>query len=165
MIWYILVLSAQMGSKLLTVVFSGQKGNPRPLTSRRCSNGRATCAISPNVYDAPCVGSIDSDGDGNLDTAPLDESGSCPEGYLALTGFCGKDTNRDSVLDDFQFPSEDGQCPLDYASMYVDLIASCTNYERPTWVFSIEAFVKYLWGIENDGLRHLQVRFYPNCAF
>jgi hypothetical protein len=112
------------------------------------------------VYTGPCVG--DPDGDGIMNTSPLID-GVCPDGYQALMGFCGSDRNGDGVLDDFQAPVE-GQCSDGFTLLYGDA-ASCTVYEYPTWVFSIEAFVEYLWGLDNDGLKHLQVRFYPNCAF
>jgi hypothetical protein len=37
------------------------------------------------------------------------------------------------------------------------LCRSYTNY----WVFNIADFVEYLWQLDNNGLKLLQVRFYP----
>jgi hypothetical protein len=114
------------------------------------------------VYTEPCV--WDSDGDGIVDTfTPLNEYGSCPDGYQALMGFCGKDTNGDGLLDAFEAPV-DMQCSEGYSLLYGDS-ASCNSYDIPTWVFNIEAFVEYLWNLDNSGLKLLQVRFYPDCAF
>jgi hypothetical protein len=42
----------------------------------------------------------------------------------------------------------------------LDLTAYCTSYANE-WVFNIGDFVTYMWGMENNGLKHLQVRFYP----
>lgn len=47
-------------------------------------------------------------------------------------------------------------CPLGT----VEISAYCRTY-TDEWVFNIGDFVTYLWGIDNNGLRHLQVRFYP----
>lgn len=47
-------------------------------------------------------------------------------------------------------------CPLGT----VEVTAYCTTY-IDEWVFNIGDFVTYLWDLENNGLKHLQVRFYP----
>jgi hypothetical protein len=41
-------------------------------------------------------------------------------------------------------------------------IAYCKNYENE-WVFNIADFAQYFWDIDNNGLKLLQVRFYPKC--
>lgn len=38
--------------------------------------------------------------------------------------------------------------------------AFCRTYANE-WVFNIGDFVTYLWGIDNNGVKNLQVRFYP----
>jgi len=43
----------------------------------------------------------------------------------------------------------------------VPVTAFC-NYYEDTWVFNIGDFVEYLWSLENNGVKLLQVRFYPN---
>lgn len=43
----------------------------------------------------------------------------------------------------------------------LDVTAYCRTYVDE-WVFNIGDFVTYLWDIENNGLKLLQVRFYPN---
>jgi hypothetical protein len=47
-------------------------------------------------------------------------------------------------------------CPIGYES--VDIF--CKDY-TDTWVFNIAAFVEYLWGLDNNGSKLLQIRFYP----
>ncbi len=47
-------------------------------------------------------------------------------------------------------------CPLGT----VEVTAFCKTY-TDEWVFNIGDFVSYLWDIENNGVRNLQVRFYP----
>ncbi len=90
-------------------------------------------------------------------TEPVD--GSCPEGYLVAKALCGTDTNDDGWPDEFTEPV-DGSCPEGYA-FYPDS-AYCWVYDIPTWVFNIEAFIEYLWSLDNKGLKLLQLRFYPN---
>lgn len=43
---------------------------------------------------------------------------------------------------------------------YVELTAYCRYYEDE-WVFNIGDFVTYLWDVTNNGMKLLQVRFYP----
>ena len=47
-------------------------------------------------------------------------------------------------------------CPLGT----VDTTAYCRSYSNE-WVFNIGDFVTEVWGIDNNGLKLLQVRFYP----
>ncbi len=37
----------------------------------------------------------------------------------------------------------------------------CKTYDQPTWVFNVADFVTYLWDVNNNGLKLLQIRFYP----
>ncbi len=67
------------------------------------------------------------------------------------TAFCRNDVT--GVLT----PREGDTCPL--GSTEVTLF--CRTYETPIWVFNIGEFVTYLWGVDNNGLKLLQVRFYP----
>lgn len=55
------------------------------------------------------------------------------------------------------FPKEEALCPV--GSTEVTLF--CRTYEVPTWVFNIADFVTYLWEVNNNGLKLLQLRFYP----
>jgi hypothetical protein len=43
----------------------------------------------------------------------------------------------------------------------VEVAAFCSSY-TDEWVFNIGDFVTYLWDMENEGVKNLQVRFYPN---
>ncbi len=44
----------------------------------------------------------------------------------------------------------------------VEVTAYCKAYSEPQWVFNVGDFVGYLWSMDNNGLKLLQVRFYPN---
>ena len=48
-------------------------------------------------------------------------------------------------------------CPEGYDS----ILAYCNEY-TDEWVFNIGDFVTYLWNVDNNGVKLLQVRFYPN---
>jgi len=44
----------------------------------------------------------------------------------------------------------------------VELTAYCVDYSGdPEWIFNIADFVEYYFGVENDGVRLIQLRFYP----
>ena len=70
------------------------------------------------------------------------------------TAFCRDDLT--GVLT----PKTGDTCPA--GSTEVTL--NCRTYAEPTWVFNIGDFVNYLWSVNNNGLRLLQVRFYPRHA-
>jgi len=67
------------------------------------------------------------------------------------TAFC-----RDDISGEL-FPKVEDLCPA--GSTEVTLF--CRTYEVPTWVFNIADFVTYLWDVNNNGLKLLQLRFYP----
>ena len=46
---------------------------------------------------------------------------------------------------------------------YDPVTAYCTAY-TDEWVFNIGDFVEYLWNADNNGVKLLQVRFYPNTG-
>ncbi len=56
-------------------------------------------------------------------------------------------------------PITDSTCPDGYTPTTV----YCKSYEG-VWVFNIADFVTYLWSVDNQGTKLLQVRFYPNNA-
>ncbi len=67
------------------------------------------------------------------------------------TAFCRNDSTGELT------PKVGDTCPA--GSTEVTLY--CRTYAEPTWVFNIGDFVTYLWGLDNSGLKLLQVRFYP----
>lgn len=69
---------------------------------------------------------------------------------------CCTDTDLDGVFDDCTVLSEGESC----SEGSVPITALCRDYTE-TWVFNIGDFVTYLWGLDNQGLKLLQVRFYP----
>jgi hypothetical protein len=42
----------------------------------------------------------------------------------------------------------------------VSVSAFCKTYTNE-WVFNIGDFVEYLWSLDNNGIKLMQVRFYP----
>lgn len=72
------------------------------------------------------------------------------------------DLDGDGVIDEGYYEScdlkeVDVDCPLD-----TELVASYCREYTAEWVFNIGDFVTYLWDTDNNGLKLLQVRFYPN---
>jgi len=55
------------------------------------------------------------------------------------------------------------QCPTDVSDQCAEgtTLLYCNDILEPEWIFNIEAFVDYLWEVDNNGLRSAQVRFYP----
>ena len=75
---------------------------------------------------------------------------------LNAVNLCGKDADLDGTPDDFKVAGS-GACPSGYGlfTLY------CKEYLSPTWVFSIRAFMDYLWRFDHRGQRMLEIRFYP----
>jgi len=45
----------------------------------------------------------------------------------------------------------------------IEVTAYCKDYSTdPQWVFNVGDLVGYLWSMDNNGLKLLQIRFYPN---
>lgn len=76
---------------------------------------------------------------------------------LTATPVCGMDLDGDGFSDQYEEIGEDGLCPTDYTltTLY------CATYAE-TWVFNIGVLVDYLWSLDNQGVKLLQIRFYPN---
>jgi hypothetical protein len=79
------------------------------------------------------------------------------EDGLTLTQYCAGDPDGDGNTDFILLP-DTGVCPDDYPDPYN---LYCKTYPE-TWVFNIGAFVEYLWSMNNEGVKLLQIRFYPN---
>ncbi|MDH4268270.1 MAG: hypothetical protein OEW45_21810 [Deltaproteobacteria bacterium] len=71
---------------------------------------------------------------------------------------CGKDTSDplDGTYDDFVSSPDGTTCPEGYTL----ITAYCKTYTG--WVFNMADYVGYLWDLDNNGTKLLQVRFYPN---
>ena len=69
---------------------------------------------------------------------------------------CAIDEDSDGYYDRYEPLNADGECDLG-----VKIQVWCKTYDVPTWVFNIADFVTYLWDVNNNGLKLLQVRFYP----
>lgn len=72
------------------------------------------------------------------------------------------DFDGDGVIDPGYYEScelkeADVDCPID-----TELVTSYCREYTAMWVFNIGDFVTYLWDTDNNGLKLLQVRFYPN---
>lgn len=74
------------------------------------------------------------------------------------TSICCQDSNGDGVF-------TGSECILPVAGVcdtgYALSTAHCASYSYE-WVFNIADFVQYFWGVNNSGVKLLQVRFYPN---
>ena len=70
---------------------------------------------------------------------------------------CCQDTTvpPDGVYEECVEPA-DTVCPSGYDQVSV----SCTHYDE-TWVFNIADFVSAFWNVDNNGVKVLQIRFYP----
>lgn len=82
--------------------------------------------------------------------------------YQSTRDLCCIDLDADGIFDeciDATLDPETGLpvCPEGYTSV----TAYCNGY-TDEWVFNIGDFVTYLWNADNNGVKLLQVRFYPN---
>jgi hypothetical protein len=70
------------------------------------------------------------------------------------------DTNNDGVADYDCVGNVDLSvgCAAGMTLLY------CSLEMQNEWIFNIEAFVEYVWDIDNNGVRSAQVRFYPAPA-
>ena len=83
-----------------------------------------------------------------------------PVSYDSMLTKCCVDTDLDGIYDECTDQTlVDGilTCPEGFDEVSV----FCVDYVDK-WVFNIGDFVEYLWDIDNNGLKLLQVRFYPN---
>ena len=78
-------------------------------------------------------------------------------GCDATMELCCTDADMDGIYESCVPKEVDVECPEGTEQV----TAFCNSYTEPTWVFNVGDFVTYLWGVENNGLKLLQVRFYP----
>jgi hypothetical protein len=78
-------------------------------------------------------------------------------GCDATMELCCTDADMDGIYESCVPKEVDVECPEGTEQV----TAFCNSYTEPTWVFNIGDFVTYLWDVENNGLKLLQVRFYP----
>lgn len=82
--------------------------------------------------------------------------GYCLDAECTLTQLCCTDVDLDGVFESCEPNPDLLLCP----EGTVDTTAYCRSYTNE-WVFNIGDFVTYLWDLQNNGLKLLQVRFYP----
>lgn len=82
--------------------------------------------------------------------------GYCLDAECTLTSLCCTDVDMDGVFESCEPKGDLLLCP----DGTVDTTAYCRSYDNE-WVFNIGDFVTYLWDLENNGLKLLQIRFYP----
>jgi hypothetical protein len=80
------------------------------------------------------------------------------EGEYVPTLFCAKDNDGDGVYDEYYM--KDPEAPCDLANGFTEVTLYGISYED-TWVFNIADFVEYFWKIDNNGVKLIQIRFYP----
>ena len=79
-----------------------------------------------------------------------------PSSEYTSKDLCGLDTNGDGVYEDIVVLPDTGVCPTNY----VPITGYCRTYNE-TWVFNVSDYVRYLWDYDNNGVKLLQIRFYP----
>ena len=89
------------------------------------------------------------------DVCYLTPDGYCDDGTCSEKALCCVDNDGDGIYDECEEKVEE-LCP----EGLVDVTAYCRSY-TDKWVFNIADFVTYLWNTDNNGLKLLQVRFYP----
>jgi hypothetical protein len=128
-----------------TETFTRYKGKPEAVritdlfkwTGEVCYFGEAPEGYTGEVTTYCCY---DSDSDGDYDYWCLEGNG--------IAGYQEDECTGDTT------GFEEGQC--------TEVDTYCNSYEAE-WVFNIADFVTYLWNANNDGLKLLQVRFYPSA--
>lgn len=81
----------------------------------------------------------------------------CLDGECTVTDLCCIDADFNGVYESCEPNPDLLTCP----EGTIDTTALCRSY-TDEWVFNIGDFVTYLWNIQNNGMKLLQVRFYPN---
>ncbi|MEW5803048.1 MAG: hypothetical protein AB1847_13185 [bacterium] len=85
-----------------------------------------------------------------------------PEEYQNKRDLCCVDLDFDGVYDEWYDAVEDPLTNLPPCSEgYSFVTAYCKEY-ADEWVFNITDFAPYLWRTDKNGMKSLQVRFYPN---
>lgn len=79
----------------------------------------------------------------------------CVEGNCTEASKCCIDADMNGVYENCVDPI-DGLCQEGYG-----MVSAYEVQYTDEWVFNIGDFVTYLWSLENNGLKLLQVRFYP----
>jgi hypothetical protein len=84
-----------------------------------------------------------------------------PDAAYTSTQMCCTDADLDGIYDACAEPEVvDGIATC--AAIEFDLLdLFCVSY-LDEWVFNIGDFVEYLWNIDNNGSKLVQIRFYPN---
>jgi len=75
-------------------------------------------------------------------------------GEYTQRNLCVEDTNGDGIPDKIVGEQVDGACAVGYP-----IQAYCASYDTD-WIFNIADFVNYLWGVDNNGAKLVQIRFY-----
>lgn len=82
-----------------------------------------------------------------------------PEDYNAQC--CSlTDSDGDGIYESYSCTT----APVDLICGAGETLLYCTESFTSDWIFNIEAFVGYLWELDNNGVRSAQVRFYPRKA-
>jgi len=83
-------------------------------------------------------------------------------GYQSTLDLCCLDADFDGVWEECVEPAVDPLTDLaGCGEGYATMTAFCSEY-TDEWVFNVGDFVTYLWNASNNGVKLLQVRFYPN---
>jgi hypothetical protein len=69
---------------------------------------------------------------------------------------CCIDSDSNGAYEECVAPNIDGTCDLGYVQQYID----CDPYDG--WIFDIADMVSAFWNVDNNGVKVLQIRFYPH---
>ena len=97
-------------------------------------------------------------------TVNIDPTGYCtPEVDCDSTQLCCDQVNIGTELDPIWVYRNCVPKLTDIACTNFQVEAFCKDYSTdPQWVFNVGDLVGYLWSMDNNGLKLLQLRFYPN---
>ena len=87
-----------------------------------------------------------------------------PEGEYTESPICCIDSDGSGTFDACTAPvvPTDPALPVYCADPAYTLVSTyCKSYQEE-WVFNVADFVEYLWSLDNNGSKLVQVRFYPN---
>lgn len=100
--------------------------------------------------------------------------GECPyEGVVEKSKCCNYDVGLEYIVCEDVVIEDDiiYDCPPDAVGTETCTVVTCEQLYDPAycveytndWIFNIGDLVEYLWDVNNQGVKLLQVRFYPRC--
>jgi hypothetical protein len=107
------------------------------------------------LYEEDCQGDAENSCEKNLlCCADIDGDG--------LTDVCEprQDTDNSGSVDEFDMCDDKDLDGDGVNEDFTEMTAFCRHYDNE-WVFNIADFAQYFWDLDNNGMKLLQIRFYP----